>query len=332
LEWLPQKEICRYSTQIGINVTLPELPLVSIVIPAYNHAEFLDQSINSVLAQDYQFIELIVLDDGSTDNTRDILSEYDNRVYWESHENMGQALTLNKGWRMAKGSILAYLSADDILYPEAVERCVKVLLDNPRAALCYPDFDLINPSSDVIRSVSAPEYSYDEMVINFKCAPGVGAFFRQSCYKMAGEWNPELRQHPDYEYWLRLGLYGQFVHLKECLGGFRVHEESQSFRSVSAYRGDEPIRIIKSYLERADVPQRISNQSAIALSNASFMAAQTHLRSGLYATAMQRIYEAARYSTKPFYSSITPYKKIANGLVNKFAHRLLWKLKGIRRP
>lgn len=312
----------------------PEMPLpkVSIVIPVYNHARYLSESIGSVINQTYSNIELIVLDDGSTDGTSEILRKLEGQFIWESHQNMGQALTLNKGWRMAKGSILAYLSADDILYPRAVERCVKALLDNPHAALCYPDFDLINPSSDVIRSVSAPEYSYDEMVINFKCAPGVGAFFRRSIYERAGEWNPELRQHPDYEYWLRLGLHGEFVHLKECLGGFRVHEESQSFRSVSAYRGDEPIRIIKSYLERDDVPQRISNQSAIVLSNASFMAAQTHLRSGLYATAMQRIYEAARYSIKPFYSSITPYKKIANGLVNKFAHRLLWKLKGIRRP
>lgn len=308
------------------------LPKVSIVIPAYNHARYLPESINSVLNQTYSNIELIVLDDGSTDGTSEVLCQIEGQFYWESHQNMGQAFTLNKGWRIAKGSILSYLSADDVLYPEAVERCVKVLMDNPYAALCYPNFDLINPSSDVIRTVSAPEYSYDEMVLDFKCAPGVGAFFRRSCFEKAGEWNPELRHHPDYEYWLRLGLHGEFLHLKECLGGFRVHEESQSFRSVSVYRGDEPIRIIKSYLDKADVPQRISNQSAIALSNASFMAAQTHLRSGLYATAMHRIYEAARYSTKPFYSSITPYKKIINGLINKFFHRLLWRLKGIRRP
>jgi len=289
------------------------LPKVSIVIPAYNHARYLLESINSVLNQTYRNIELIVLDDGSTDGTSDILRQIKGEFYWESHQNMGQALTLNKGWRMSKGSILSYLSADDILYPEVVERCVKVLADNPQAALCYPNFYLINPESDVIRSVLAPEYSYDEMVIDFKCAPGVGAFFRRSCYEKAGDWNPDLRQHPDYEYWLRLGMHGHFVHLKEYLGGFRVHEESQSFRSVSTYQGDEPIRIIKSYLERGNVPQSISSQSALALSNANLMAAQTHLRSGLYAIAMQRIYMAAHYSMKPFYSSITPYKKLQMG-------------------
>ena len=304
-------------------------PLVSVVIPAYNHARYLTESIRSVLNQTYSNIELIVLDDGSTDGTSEVLRQFEPQFFWESHQNMGQAMTLNKGWRIAKGSILSYLSADDVLYPGAVESCVKVLAENSQAVLCYPDFDLINSVSDVIRSVSAPEYSYDEMVINFNCAPGVGAFFRRSIYEKAGEWSPEFRQHPDYEYWLRLGLHGQFVHLKECLGGFRVHEESQSFRSVSAYRGDEPVRIIRSYLERADVPQRITSKSSIALSNASLMAAQTHLRSGLYAIAIQRIYEAASYSTKPFYSSITPYKKIVNGLVNKFIHRLLCRLKGI---
>ncbi len=307
------------------------LPKVSIVIPVYNHARYLPDSINSVLNQTYSNIELIVLDDGSTDGTSDILRQLEGKFYWESHQNMGQALTLNKGWRMSKGSILSYLSADDVLYPKAVERCVKFLTENHRAALCYPDFDLINPESDLIRSVSAPEYSYDEMVIDFKCAPGVGAFFRRSCHEKAGDWNSDFRQHPDYEYWLRLGMHGHFVHLKECLGGFRVHEESQSFRSVSVYEGDEPIRIIKSYLEKEGVPQSISSQSALILSNACFMAAQTHLRSGLYAVAMQRIYRAAQYSIKPFYSSINPYKKIANGLINKFAHRLLWRLKGIYR-
>lgn len=310
---------------------MKQKPIVSIVIPCFNHSAYVKDAIESVLAQTYQSVELIVLDDGSSDDTSSVLAKLQYNFFWESQKNMGQALTLNKGWRMAKGDILSYLSADDILYPEAVERCVKVLTDNPSAALCYPDFDLINPSSDVIRSVSAPEYSYEEMAINFKCAPGVGAFFRRSCYEKAGEWNPELRQHPDYEYWLRLGLHGPFIHLRECLGGFRVHEESQSFRSVSVFRGDEPIRIIKSYLERGDLPQRVSSQSAIALSNACFMAAQTHLRSGLYSFAIKRIYEAACYSIKPFYSSITPYKKIANGLLNKFIHRLLWKIKGIGR-
>ncbi|RME60123.1 glycosyltransferase, partial [Candidatus Parcubacteria bacterium] len=88
----------------------PEGTLVSIVIPAYNAGDFLHEAIDSVLNQTYPNIELIVLDDGSTDHTRDILSSYPKgSFYWESHPNMGQAATLNKGWAMAKGEVLGYL-------------------------------------------------------------------------------------------------------------------------------------------------------------------------------------------------------------------------------
>jgi glycosyltransferase involved in cell wall biosynthesis len=88
-------------------------PLVSIVVPAYNHADYLKECIESILAQDYPRVELIVLNDGSTDMTPAILLAYGDRFRWENQANMGQSATLNKGWAMASGDILAYLSADD---------------------------------------------------------------------------------------------------------------------------------------------------------------------------------------------------------------------------
>src|SRR5207247_391526 len=94
-------------------------PLVSIVTPAYNQAEYLAETIESVLAQDYPNLEYIVLDDGSTDHTREVLKKYDGKLRWESHKNMGQARTLNEGWRKANGVYIGYLSSDDILYPGA---------------------------------------------------------------------------------------------------------------------------------------------------------------------------------------------------------------------
>ena len=78
---------------------------VSIVIPAYNHARFLGQAIESVLAQTHPQVELIVLDDGSTDGTREVLAKYAGRFHCESQANMGQAATLNKGWAMARAMI-----------------------------------------------------------------------------------------------------------------------------------------------------------------------------------------------------------------------------------
>jgi glycosyltransferase involved in cell wall biosynthesis len=84
-------------------VTSASLPSVSIVVPAYNHARYLPQALDSLLAQDHPDLEVIVLDDGSTDATPEVLERYTGRVRWERQANMGQAATLNRGWRMARG-------------------------------------------------------------------------------------------------------------------------------------------------------------------------------------------------------------------------------------
>src|SRR6266853_3642543 len=126
-------------------------PLVSIVVPCYNQADYLEQAIESVLSQDYSEIELIVLDDGSSDDTRAVLAPYAGKFRYETHSNMGQARTLNKGWGMSKGEFLSYLAADDFLLPGAVRTAVEKLVVSPRIVLTYCDFNVIDPKSRVLR-------------------------------------------------------------------------------------------------------------------------------------------------------------------------------------
>ena len=230
---------------------------VTIVIPAYNHAKYLKQAIDSILNQDYPNIELIVLDDGSTDNTLDLLKSYGNLFVWERHENTGQANTLNKGWKMAKGDILSYLSADDFLLPHAVRLSVESLLKNPDAVLSYGDFHLVDSESRVVRNVLAPDYSYEDMVTNYICAPGPGVFFRRDAYLKTGGWDSNFRQSPDFEYWLRLGLTGRFMHINNRLAAFRVHEESQTFAQMTIERANEPLKIIQKYYSLPNIPTEI---------------------------------------------------------------------------
>ena len=298
-------------------------PLVSIVVPAYNHARYLTEAIESILNQDYEHIELIVLDDGSTDMTSVILQNYGNRFHWESQNNMGQANTLNKGWRMAKGEILAYLSADDVLLPNAVSTAVACLQSNPDAVLSYPDFQLIDHRSRVIRHVAAPEYDYKEMVTKLICAPGAGAFFKRSAYAAAGEWDSTLRQFPDYEYWLRLGLHGTFIHIREYLAAFRVHEDSQSFAQVTVDRAEEALRIIMKYYELPALPAEIISARSRSLASANIIAAQFHLRSGRYKDALLRVKNAIVLSPRTLLSPRV-LRMLGNGLVNRPLHRILW--------
>ncbi len=305
------------------------MPKVTIVIPAFNHATYLIQAIESILIQDYPNLELIVLNDGSTDNTAEILKQYDGRFYWETHSNMGQAKTLNKGWAMAKGDILGYLSADDFLLPGAIGKLVKCLLDNKGAVLCYPNFQLVDSKSRVIRNVSAPDYSYFEMVTSLLCAPGPGAIFLKEAYLKAGEWNPTLRRFPDYEYWLRLGLEGDFIHLKENIAAFRVHAKSFSFSETNIDDSEEAFRIISAYFsERKLIPGEVKDAEEIAISNSIMLSAQLHLRSGRYLLGTKRFIKAISLSPTLLLST-KPYKLIFHGMFNRFLHKFLFVLKNI---
>ena len=273
-----------------------ELPLVSIVIPAYNHADYLTEAIESILAQDYPNIELLVLDDGSTDNTREVLEGYAGRFYWETHkDNMGQAATLNKGWRMSKGEILGRLSADDLLYPEAVSASVKCLWKNPEAVLVYCDFELIDEHSRVIRRIQAPEFSYRDMVAKLITAPGPGTFFPRSAFEKAGPWDEALARILDYEYWLRLGLYGRFVRIPRVLAAFRMHENSFSFRrGEGELHSQEYIRVLREYFDSPALPPEMVAAKDEAFSNAYIFAARHHLMGKRYIKAAVNAWKGLR--------------------------------------
>jgi glycosyltransferase involved in cell wall biosynthesis len=301
---------------------------VSIVIPAYNHADFLEEAIESVLAQDYPDVELIVLDDGSTDGTRSLLQKYSGRLYWETQSNMGQSATLNKGWGMAKGEILSKLSADDLLLPGCIRAAVETLEAFPSAVVTYCDFELIDPKSQFIRTVHAQDLSYREMVVNFECAPGPGAFIRQSAFASAGGWDLSLRQMPDYEHWLRLGLLGEFRRIPRTLAAFRVHENSLTFAPTQEQSAEEPVRILEKYFGLEGVPAAIRREQPKAMSNAYLTSAQLHLRSGRYAEAFGHVRRAAALCPGSLFQ-LRLLRRIANALFNRMGHRLIWRLRRI---
>jgi glycosyltransferase involved in cell wall biosynthesis len=267
-------------------------PLVSIVIPAYNGAKYLRDAIDSILKQDYPHIELIVLDDGSSDNTRQILEQYDKVFYWESHPNMGQSATLNKGWGLARGEILAYLSVDDLLAPQAVAQAVQALMHHPRSPVVYGDYDLIDESGTRNRHVSAPDFDYHRLIAKHEVQPGPGAFFRREAFEFTGGWNPSLRQTPDFDFWLKVGLLGNFIHLHEPWASFRVHSDSQSYAEASPEKADEYIRVIEAFYAREDLPVDVIALKSRALATTHAVCARAHIRSGRNQEALEHLRKA----------------------------------------
>lgn len=300
-------------------------PSVSIIIPAYNHADYLARAIDSVLAQDYP-VELIVLDDGSTDATREVLAKHTGRFYWESHQNIGQAATLNKGWLMSKGDILGYLSADDFLLPDAVRLTVAALQSAPAAVVAYCDFELVDPNDKVIRYVRTADFSLEDMLSQLSCPPGPGALFRRSAFEATGGWNPALRLMADFEYWLRLALLGKFVRIPRALAAWRVHSASQSFAGVSPERAVEPVRIISEYFARPDFPSQLLHLEKSANARARLVTAQLHARSGRYMSAAAMFYQGCMTSPRVLFAFET-WRLVANAFFQQPAYRLLWGLR-----
>ncbi len=300
-------------------------PLVSIVIPSHNHGVYLDEAIQSVLDQDYSNIELLVFDDGSTDDTPHVLEKYTGSFFWETHDNMGQANTLNKGWQMAKGTILSYLSADDVLLPHAVGTSLKYLQANPDVVLTYCDFNLIDPKSHVLRKKRAPDFNYRDMVAKLICHPGPGVFFRRQAFESAGLWNGSLRQMPDYEYWLRLGLTGRFLRIPEVLASFRVHTQSQSFAKSDMRKSEEPPYIISDFFQRQGIPVEIMAAKNEALSTAHLVGAHYHFRSGRYQLGFLSFKRAISLYPSHLLTRRTA-RLMMSALFSRLFYRLLWRV------
>ena len=298
-------------------------PLVSFVIPCYNQASYLRQAIDSVLAQDYAPLELLVVDDGSTDGTGEVACSYGERCTVIVQENAGQSSAVNRGWARARGELIAYLAADDYLLPNAVRRSVECLAREPDAVLSYCDYLLVDPTGRVVRRVTTPEFSRRDLVTRLVCAPGPGAVLRKSAFDRAGPWNERLRQIPDFELWLRLAAEGRFCRIGETLAAYRVHEGSQSFAPVAPVRADEAIAVMEDYFRLGRAPRDCLDGKDESLSSARIVAARLHLRSGRYLEGLRLLGAALRLWPRNFLRFRT-WHVIVNGLLNRLAHRFLW--------
>ncbi len=266
--------------------------LVSLVVPAFNAARFVRETIDSILAQTYHPIELIVIDDGSSDGTADILAAYGGAVHQERQENRGQSATLTRGWNLASGALLGYVSADDRLRPDAVERVAAALAARPDAVLAYPDFGLIDAESRAIGTVRVPDYDVTLLVGRCQCLPGPGALFRRAAWQRMGPWDEGLRQVPDLDFYLRLCLAGPFLRVPETLADYRIHAGAITYSPVARGRADEPIRMMERFFARSDLPPDLARLGGSAHAHALMLSGLMHGRARRPAAAAARFLRA----------------------------------------
>ncbi len=241
-------------------------PLVSILTPTYNRADLLPEAMASVLAQDYPALEHLVLDDGSTDGTPELLARCtDRRVRTFRHDNMGQARTLNRGFELARGELLMVLNSDDLLLPGAVRLLAEAFSDRRDLVAVYGDYERMDELGAPIGPGVRFAGSFADMLRHHVCPGGPAVMFRRAAQRRIGGWDPAYRFVPDYDFLLRLGLLGPFRYVPGVLARFRVHGGSVTASERGLAMAREQVRAIETFFERPDLPVDVVAVRAEAL-------------------------------------------------------------------
>lgn len=205
-----------------------ERPLVSVVIPSYQSVRWIERTIRSILEQDYERIELHVMDGGSTDGTVDVITRYADRLAsWTSGPDAGQADAVRRGFERCRGEVLAYLNADDAYVPGAVAGVVDTFR-RTGADLVFGDVRLVDDDGRRIRDLKFTEFDLETFLYEGGNVNQAGAFWTRELYDRIGGIDPSFRFALDNDLVARAAEAGRFAHHRGILAEFRIHPASKS--------------------------------------------------------------------------------------------------------
>lgn len=211
-----------------------DVPLVSVVIPSYNHAKYVVLAVESALAQSYPALEVIVVDDGSKDDTANALKRYAGRINYVYQENKGLPAARNTGIRLAKGEFIAFLDADDEWFANKIEKQMAVILKHPEVGLVSCGSVAIDPAGSVLWNNEAHNYTDKRVFLeelatgNNVTASGSGALVRRESFLKVGLFDETLTSSEDWDMWLRIAVQADIMFVEKTLSKRRVVPGSMS--------------------------------------------------------------------------------------------------------
>jgi glycosyltransferase involved in cell wall biosynthesis len=213
-------------------------PRISIITPSFNQAPYLEQTMQSVLEQDYPDIEYMLVDGGSTDGSLEIIQCYANRLdWWVSEPDLGQADAINKGLARASGDIVAWLNSDDLYQPGALEKVADVFKAHPEVGLIYGDVLSIDQDSKVFNEMRFQQFSLtDLLVFNIISQPGV--FMRRDIQKQAGLLDTRFHYLLDHHLWIRMAHQASMHYLPKTLAAARYHPDAKNIGQAANFGQD----------------------------------------------------------------------------------------------
>lgn len=235
-----------------------QAPLVSIVIPTYNHRRYVCDAVDSALAQTYPHCEVIVVDDGSTDGTSAMLHErYGDRIQVITQENRGLPAARNTGTRQAHGEYINYCDADDKLLPEKVARCLAAFEQHPEAGVVYTDYEQVAEDGHTIVPREHPELPSGDIFCELLTGPRgnfiqvAAPLVRRSAILEAGGFNEQMTNAQDWDMWVRLSTRLLFIYLPEPLTRYRLVPNAMHTNTLGMLRSR-----LQLFVAARDLPGR----------------------------------------------------------------------------
>jgi glycosyltransferase involved in cell wall biosynthesis len=216
---------------------------VSIITPSYNQAAFLEQTIQSVLLQDYPDLEYLVVDGGSGDGSVEIIQRHAERLaWWVSEPDRGQAEAINKGLQRAQGEIVAWLNSDDLYLPGTVRQAVAALEANPQLGMVFGDAVTIDLQGRPMNRLAFGDWGLSDLMgFRIICQPAV--FMRRSVLEKAGYLDLDYHFMLDHHLWLRMARLAPIQHISEILAAARHHPGAKNVKQAPGF-GQETLRLL----------------------------------------------------------------------------------------
>jgi glycosyltransferase involved in cell wall biosynthesis len=225
---------------------ISDQPLVSIITPSYNQACFLEQTIQSVLWQDYQNIEYIVVDGASTDNSVEVIKRYNNRIaWWVSEKDQGQAEAINKGFSHAHGEIVAWINSDDLYYQkDVVSQAVDTMRAHPEVGMVYGAGVMTDGELHLLDWHRYHQYTIENLLV-FDVLLQPAVFMRHEALIQAKYLQTDFHMVLDHSLWIRIAHDYPLAYVDEFWAVERTHEKAKTTAQATAFV-DEAFELIQT--------------------------------------------------------------------------------------
>jgi glycosyltransferase involved in cell wall biosynthesis len=236
-----------------------EWPKITLVTPSYNQGQYLEETIRSVLLQEYPNLQYLVIDGGSTDGSVDVIRQYEGSLsYWTSQRDEGQSDAINKGMVRATGEILGWLNSDDVLCPGALHTVAEAWRRHSPCHFLTGDGEYVSTNrAQVVHTIRARAYSFADLLhfAKGKYLPQPSVFFSRKAFEKVGGLDTGLTYAMDFDLWLRLRLRYPLHYVSVCLSQLRLHEDAKTANVYETCQAIE--QVMGRYLHHVGVFEQL---------------------------------------------------------------------------